>query len=262
MSTLEELKKQASDITQRNTVKTSSTEDDSQLDIWHKLAPVMKYLQDHFLELAESLNVLGREILVDFKINDSVSIRNLKARNYKLTHPSADKEKEFVFEFENAGEMPAYAMLVNGSPATTFKDNLSKYKIKHKATRTPDNKQVKFEISPLVRTTYHFAADLENEMINLTITNYKEMWGRTNKFKKNQITTELMDEITKHVLRDVNKYDEMVGNVVSEEERTKIREKLQTQLKAQAAAEQTGPQPQAQQPDKKEKTLFGKLFKK
>ena len=260
MSTLEELKKQALDATQQNRIQQPGSEDDLR-EKWRKLSPVMKYLHDHFKELADSLNVLGKEIPIDFKINNSVILRGLKAQNYRITHPSEDKEKEFIFEFENAGEIPTYTNILNGSPATKFKESMDKYRVKYTAKRSDDNKSIKFEIKPLVRTTYLFSADVENETINLTISNYNEMYGRTNKFKRKEITTALMDELTKHVLRNANKYDEMVGNVASEEVRTQIREKLKTQLNAQASTTQEIT-PQPQQPANKEKSLIGKLFKK
>ena len=73
-----------------------------------------------------------------------------------------------------------------------------------------------------------------------------------------------MDELTHHVMREPNKYNEMVGNTISEEARTQLRAKLQADItakKAQAAkieAEATTQKKSA----KKEKTIFGKLFKK
>ena len=91
MSTLEELKRQASEATQRNQVANAAAPDEQQQ--WRKLAPVMKYLKSHFTELANTLNVLEKDILVDFAINDAVTLKRVKAQNYKVTHPSADKEK-------------------------------------------------------------------------------------------------------------------------------------------------------------------------
>ena len=260
MSTLEQLKKQASEATLQNKVVTS-TETPADTDTqWRKLAPVMKYLQNHFNELAGSLNVLAKGIPVDFKISDSVILRGLKGRNYKITHPSADKEKAFVFEFENTGDNPGFASIPVGSPTTVFKDTLNKNQIKFSANSV-DAKSTKFEIQPLVRTKYQFIADVEKECISLTITNYKDLWARTNHFKKNGITTELMDELTKHVLREPNKYDEMVGNVISESERTLIRERLKEITATQLGADKAPVTP-PQETAKQEKSLFGKLFGK
>ena len=261
MSTLDELKKQASEATQRNIVaKTAVTNDEQQ---WRMLAPVMKYLKDHFTELANSLNVLEKETLVDFKINDSVTLKRIKAQNFKVTHPSADKEKDFVFEFENYGEHPTYCLVPVGTAATTFKGTLVENQIHCVTTPVEGNKSVKFEIKSLVRTKYRFTADTGKENISLTITNYDNIWAQTNYFKKNEITAELMDELTNHVMREPNKYNEMVGNVISEEARTKLREKLQADITAKKAqtAKNEG-NAAKQQHGKKEKTLFGKLFKK
>ena len=260
MSTLDDLKKQASEVTLRDQVKTPAG-NPSEEQQWRKLAPVMKYLQDHFTELANSLKVLEKPVLVDFKINDSATLKRLKARNYKISHPAADKEKEFIFEFENSGEQSGYTLIPIGSPATIFKETLVKNSIKYETTSIDKSKSIKFEIKPLVRTKYTFTADIGKESINLTITNYNQLWSHTNYFQKNNITTALMDELTKHVLREPNKYDEMVGNVISEEERTKIREKLKTQINATVAKNETVAV-QTQQPAKKEKTLFGMIFKK
>lgn len=264
MSTLDDLKKQASDVTQRNQVVTPAPSGATEKEHWRNLAPVMKYLQDHFTELANTLNVLEKATLVDFKINESVTLKGLKGENYKITHPIEDKEKDFILEFENIGEHPTYASVPVGSPATTFKNTLNNNQIKCVTTPLDKTKSIRFEIKPRVRTKYQFTADLEKGNISLTITNYSNLWAQTNYFKKNDISSELMDELTKHVLREPNKYDEMVGNVISEEERTMIRENLKANItakNAQAAKNETQAT-KTQQPAKKEKSLLGKFFKK
>ena len=70
-----------------------------------------------------------------------------------------------------------------------------------------------------------------------------------------------MDELTKHVLREPNKYDEMVGNVISESERTLIRERLKEITATQLGADKAPVTP-PQETAKQEKSLFGKLFGK
>ena len=85
-----------------------------------------------------------------------------------------------------------------------------------------------------------------------------------NLFKKNDITAKLMDELTHHVMREENNYNEMIGNVISEETRTKLREKLNAEKSEQEKlAEQNQiNEAKAQQKSAKENTFFGKLFKK
>lgn len=263
MSTLEELKKQASEVTQRKQVAVAAPDEVTDEEKWRKLAPVMKFLKDHFIELAETLNVLNKEILVDFEINDAISVPKLKGQNYKITHPGEDKEKQFIFEFENGGEFPTYCVLPAGPAASAFKKVLTDGLIQCSTTPVDGNKAVKFEIKPLIRTKYLFSVDLDKDGINLTITNYNNIWSQVNSFKKNQINTDLMDELTRHVMREPNKYNEMVGNVISEDMRTQIREKLNAEKTAQQAqVEQNQINVAKQQSGKKEKTIFGKLFKK
>ena len=60
MSTLEQLKKQASEATLRNQVETTTEPPADTETQWRKLAPVMNYLQNHFNELAGSLNILAK----------------------------------------------------------------------------------------------------------------------------------------------------------------------------------------------------------
>ena len=262
MSTLDELKKQASDVTLRNQVAVSDKSSDEEQ--WRKLAPVMKFLKDHFTELASSLNVLEKDTLVDFQINDAVSLKRLKGQNYKITHPSADKERDFIFEFENVGEHPSYALLPTGPGVNNFKSTLSDNQIKCTSTSVNNNKSTKFEIKSLVKTRYRVTANPAKENISLTISNYNNIWAQTNYFKKTEITTVLMDELTRHVMREPSKYDAMVGNVISDE----MRKKLRNKLKAEQRKQNTGSGKSQVKPAKKkkkiakEKTLFGKLFGK
>ena len=150
MSTLEELKKQASEVTQRKQVAAAAPDKVTDEEKWRKLAPVMKFLKDHFIELAETLNVLDKETLVDFEINDDISVSKLKGQNYKITHPGEDKEKQFIFEFENSGEFPTYCLLSAGSAASAFKKSLTDGQIQCSTTPVDGNKSVKFEIKPFV----------------------------------------------------------------------------------------------------------------
>ena len=259
MSTLDDLKKEATEVTLRNQHKVSSSSSDE--ENWRKLAPVMKYLKDHFTELANSLNVVEKDILVDFEINDAVKLKNMKGRNYKITHPGADKDRDFVFEFENSGEQHSYVLLPVGPAATAFKTLLGDNQIQYATVPVNNNKSLKFEIKPLIRTKYRITVNLDKENIGLRISNYNNIWSQTNYFKITEITTVLLDELTKHVMREPNKYNEIVGNVISEESRTKLREKLKAaQTSQNAPVGQSQAQPKkVKKKVKKEKTLFGKF---
>ncbi|NKB38518.1 MAG: hypothetical protein GKR93_15390 [Gammaproteobacteria bacterium] len=261
MSKLEELKKQASDATLRNQGAEPAGESDEQK--WRKLSPVMKYLKSHFTELASTLNVLENETFIDFEINDSVTMKRLKCQNYKISHPSADKERDWVFEFENSAENPSYALLPSGTSTSNFKALLTDNRINCITTSVEGNKSVKFEIKPPVKTKYRFTAELDRDAISLTIRNYSSLWSQTNYLKKSDITAELMDELTHHVMREANKYNEMVGNTISDEARTQLRAKLQADITAKKlAAEKEEARLAQQQKGKKEKTILGKFFKK
>jgi len=261
MSKLDELKKQASEVTQRNQV--AGAGQGSGDEQWRRIAPVMKYLKDHFTELASTLNVLEKEVFVDFRINDAVTMKRLKCRNYKVTHPTDDKEKDWIFEFENITEHPTYTIISAGSAASKFKDLLSDNQIRSVTTPIEGNKKVKFEIRPPVRTKYRFTADLEGERIRLQIINYDSIWKQTNFLKKKEITQELMDELTHHAMRESNRFNELVGNTLSEEARAKLRQKLEADITAKKAQAETLAAAEAkQQQGKKEKTLLGKFFRK
>jgi hypothetical protein len=267
MSTLDELKKQASEITQQQQVTSSSAQtsiDSTEKEQWRKFAPVMKFLKDHFIELAETLNVLDKDTFVDFEINNDLTIKKMKGQNYKITYPNADKEKQFVFEFENVGENPGYCLLPEGPLANSFKKMLGDNQIKCSTSPVAGNKSLKFAINPLVRTKYMFVADLNKETILLTISNYHNIWSQVNSFKKTEITTKLMDEVTLHAMREPNKYNELVGNVISDDMRTSLREKLNAEKTPQQIQDEQKQinEAKAEQAATKEKTIFGRLFKK
>jgi hypothetical protein len=267
MSTLDKLKQEASEITQPNQTPATSapaSQEPTEQEKWRKLKPVMKYLQDHFTELAETLNVLEKDILVDFKLSDTVTIKKLKGQKYKITHPGEDKEKQFAFEFENVGENPAYCLQPEGPIAIAFKKILADNQIQCSTSPVQGKKSYKFSIKPQIKTKYIFTADLNKDSISLTIKNHNTIWSQVNSFTKNDITAKLMDELTHHVMREPNTYNEMIGNVISEETRTKLREKLNAEKSDQEKlAEQNQiNEAKAQQKSAKESTLFGKLFKK
>ncbi len=148
-----------------------------------------------------------------------------------------------------------------GPAAAAFKKTMADNQISCSTTPVDGNKSIKFEIKPLVRSKYLFTAHPDEEKISVRISNYSNIWSQINYFKKTEITTELMDELTRHVMREANKYNAMVGNVISDEMRAKLKEKLEAEKKAQAR--KSRPQPAKAKPKaNKEKTLFGRIFKK
>jgi hypothetical protein len=69
-----------------------------------------------------------------------------------------------------------------------------------------------------------------------------------------------MDELTHHVMREPNKYNELVGNIILDEARTQLRAKLKADITAKKA--HAAKQEAKEKETKKDKTLFGKIFKK
>ncbi len=109
-----------------------------------------------------------------------------------------------------------------------------------------------------MRSRYHFSADIDNEQIALQIINYKSLWRQKNRFSTAQITQALLDALTRHVMREEDDYNAIIGNVLSDDARTEIREKLKKEAAKNRARIAEPPPP----PSVPKKTLLGRFLKK
>lgn len=264
MSLLDDLKKQAEDTKIGARPGSDSGDKDTTKKLeenWRKLRPVFAYLKHHFTELAETLNVLESETLFEFELDRNIKLRQLKSQNFKITAPKDNEEREFNFEFENVGEIPTNYKTHNPDETARLKSLFKNNGINF--AQKPDNKnQDIFQIKPKTKTTFQFVADVENNNIKFSSINYERLWTQVNYYTKEKITQELMDEMTKFAMRQPNRLNELSGNVVSDDVKTKLRAQL---IKEGTIAGHVPVKKQTESPAEKKKSgkfSLGGLFKK
>jgi len=257
MSTLEELKKQAEQRRQQEQQQAHSSAASAQQK-WARLEPVMQRLDQHFKDLAETLNFLDKDLTVDFRINADITLVNLKAKNFQIIHPRHENHYlELIFQFENTGTSAQRFKVPKGPLVPKLEDTLTGNGIRHSKAAIMDGQVFRFTIRPFVRSKYHFIADIDREEIVLNIINYKSLWKQKNRFSTAQITQELLDALTRHAMREEEDYNRLIGNVLSDDARIEIREKLKKDI-AKNKIHEASPEADAAPA---RKTLLGRFLK-
>jgi len=80
-----------------------------------------------------------------------------------------------------------------------------------------------FVINPKFTVTFKYMVDLENCLILLKIDNFEGAWSQMVRYSPTSINEELLDETAKYILAKPNRFQELSGNVVSEDMRAKLR---------------------------------------
>ena len=259
MALLDDLKKEAENTKIGARSESSAGDAGQHEENWKKLRPVLAYLKHHFQELAETLNVLESENLFEFELDRNVKLRQLKSQNFKITAPKDNEERAFNFEFENIGEIPTNYQTHNGDEAARLKTLFKANNIAFTAKSDNKNRDI-LQIKPKTKTTFQFVADVENNNIKFSSINYDRIWTQTNYFTKEKITEELMDEMTKFAMRQPSRLNELTGNVVSDDLKTKLREQLIKEGTITGHAPEQKPPPKVE--EKKKGFTLGGLFKK
>lgn len=239
MSLLDDLKKEAEARAREGDGKTGDSQKTERN--WHILAPKMHVIFKYYKELAENLNVLKPEDRRSYQLTRSVIFNHLKMENFRLAKRNDGDLRSFSFRYDLTGERDIrFAM--NGMPHIEKTRRILTER-GFSFREIPESKsRSSFVITPRITVTFKYLVDLENCLILLQMDNFEGTWSQMVRYAPSSISEELLDETAKYILGKPNRFQELSGNVVSEDMRAKLRARLMKDGKIPKEGSATGNQ--------------------
>ena len=257
MSLLDDLKKQAEQKATRDTVQASSTTGRAD-QVWKKLEPKMKMIARYYKELAENLNIVNPDTLNSYQLTKSIVLNNLKKTEFRVTGKKANDFRCISFRYDLTGERDIKVAINNDMQAEKIRSVLSERGFRF-VDKVEHAKRIVFTIKPKITVLFEYSVDLENAQVLLKVDNFDGAWTQLVRYNPDAVNEELLDETAKYILKKPNRFQQLSGNVVSEDMRAKLRATLMKSGKIPNEKDTT-----AQREDKMDSTTIRlkSLFKK
>lgn len=198
---------------------------------WQQCQDALERIYLFFNEVTYSLKPLDLTESHDFKVTNTVTLHDLKKRNFVCN----TKRKEFgeisafTFRYHLIGDNHFNIKIVSQEEAEFLSKILDERRIRYRRYDENPNvipRHILFDITPKITTRFVFTPSTDRKLILLKISNYDGKWDQTLKFKPERLNDQLLDEIAKYALHQDNEFLEITGNRLS----LSMLEKLRAQL--------------------------------
>ena len=257
MSLLDDLKKEAQAKAQE--AKTDSSAQQNTERNWHLLAPKMHVIFKYYKELVENLKLLKPDDFRSYQLTKTITFKNLKMDGFRLAKNNEGDLRSFSFRYDLVGDRDIRITFNDLPHIEKTRSILTERGFFFREITESKNRSV-FVINPKFTVTFKYMVDLENCLILLKIDNFEGAWSQMVRYSPASINEELLDETAKYILAKPNRFQELSGNVVSEDMRAKLRARLMKDGKIPKGSSDSG-EPSSERLDSTTTRLKG-LFRK
>lgn len=239
MSLLDDLRRKAQD-TKQSEALTRSTESARRDLALRKLLPKLESLYRYFNEVAEHLNVVGDDPVVrDYDVSGLGLISDLTQAEYRCTLDEPDRYERFSFRFACIGKGRFDERVTNPALARREADYLRNHGLRFKIRDVPGGGS-SFSVEKRIPVGIEFGADLDREALSLSLINLGELGTTKLSVLPEQIDQAFMEELAKRILGEPERFYELVGYTIAEDDRVNLQHKLRRE-EGRRAAELKGP---------------------
>jgi hypothetical protein len=196
-----------------------------------QIKPALHKLYSTFGELIKHLNYIKPDILVPYTFNVEGLVVKLKQDEYRIVVDSTNDTKEVVISFQCVHPQPIQFVVRNKTKLEEtlhfLKGTTLKYQYKPHKDEHHEITGGHFVIQPSFKVNFIFKADIENSMIDFTCSNFDGFGVRKYVFKPEKFTDEFIDQLGRHLVREIDLFKEDVAEDVKEQLRAKIAEEQQ-----------------------------------
>jgi hypothetical protein len=224
MSLLDDLKKQAEQKDSRNVVGDTARAREQERN-WHRLSPKMYLIHSFLKEFAENLNIIKPQDPVDFRITRTLELKGLIRQNFRVIKQDPESLKSFYLCYDLVGSRPLQAGMGADAEAGRFRALLNENGMEA-FQRVEGAAKFVFIVEPKVTARFSYNADLDASVILLEVHRATGLWSQRLRYEADAITDQLMEETGKFILGRPSRFMELSGNLLSDETREMLREKL------------------------------------
>lgn len=190
-----------------------------------EVKPALEKLYSSIKELVQHLNYLKTTTLVEYRIlgcEQAVELLQqeyvltifrdlqlLTQRNYKNKPSDVTQDNDFSLCFKAIGHKAIRIEKTQALETKLQRDYLeeSNFDFRVRESLDPLGNVIKtlFLIEPMIPMEFRFTNDLENSVIDLTVTNFNELGQKVYVIKPEEVTSAFVDELAKYLSRQPNK---------------------------------------------------------
>ncbi len=235
MSFLDELKKEAEEIKAKQSRQDDSTQRERH-EVIRTIRSSMQSLHRYLKEACEQLSVVDPEIHMTYELRNYGRLGPLRQGGYKMTVDDRRTVDKFTVSYVCSRAEQLKIQIEGKDAVDKQREYMWSCNLRFTSKVTADGDGV-FYVDAYVPITFEFESDYENAKINLRIRNLDSLGSDRVTFEPHQINDKLMEEMAKMIVRKDNRFQELAGNMVSEETRMRLRHQLaQDQYKRQVEA--------------------------
>jgi hypothetical protein len=223
MSLIDELRKQAKNLKTEVAVA-ELAETARRALIEEKQRGPMRGIERYFRELAEHLQVVNPHVRADYRVEGFPVLKSLEQGEYKLGKDPLD-EKKIAFTCTCRGNVRAEARVRNPALAEQRRRDLRQHGLRFRESSAPGGVTL-FALEAWIPVSLVFQAEPGQNHISLILRNLSHLGTVRHQCPLEVINDEFLEELARRVLRKDNRFDELIGSVVPEDERAQLRDTL------------------------------------
>jgi len=259
MGILDDLKKEAEAVEAERARETTARQR-ALGDAEARLEPIMQRLYKYFRDLKQQLAVVEKKVLADYEIKGIGRVEGLEQGQYGVSTERTERIQRFVFRCVCAKDDVFEVNQRDSASVAAYRDYLRDNGLKGKVRDTEKGGAL-FMVEPVVPVVVEFIADYEKVAIQIRMRNLRSIGITRYTLTPEKLDEKLQDELAKLVLRAPNRFDELTGNAMSEDDKTRIKRQLQEQLRQKQLEEERAAREEQTTPSITQRfgrTLFGR----
>lgn len=229
MGILDDLKKEAEALEAERARETTARQR-ALNDAQARFEPLMQRAYRYFNELKQHLDIVKKQVVVDYDFRDVGRVEGLEQSQYGVSTERPERIQRFTFRFVCAKSGAFEVNQRDAGAVAAYRDYLRDNGLKAKVRDTGRGAAL-FIVEPVVPVVIEFIADYERNAVRIRLRNVKSIGVTRYTVPPEKFDEKLLDELAKMVLRTPNRFDELTGNALSETGKVRIKKQLQEQLR-------------------------------
>jgi hypothetical protein len=203
-----------------------------------EIEPLMQSLYKYFSELKQHLTAVNKEVAAAYDIRGVGLVEGLQQGQYGVSTERIEQIDKFTFRCVCAATGVYQVNQRDAASVASYRDYLRDNGLKAKVRDTGKDSAL-FMVEPVVPVVIEFKADYERKAIRLRLRNLKDIGVTRHLLSLDKVNETMMDELAKAVLRTPNKFDETIGNALSNSYKTRIKEQVKEQMRQKLQEEES-----------------------
>lgn len=195
-----------------------------------QIAPRMRKAFKYFEELKQHLELVNREIRATYGVRGIGRVDGLLQGKYSVTASDPQSLEKFSFRCVCAKSGVFQVNQADPASAAAYKAYLRDNRLQAKV-RDAGKGAATFMVQPVVPVVVEFSSDYERVGIGLRVRNLNEIGVERHSLDVEQLDEKLLDEVAKAILRTDNRFDELVGNVISQSGQIRLKRKIRAAMR-------------------------------